>query len=444
MRIIITFTNIQIVRNYLYDSDLDLLHKLNFSECLLVCNNSTFEAIKKHISNLSLDQQKKITILLIDYPQKNIWIRRLFNTIFKSHVSSKFALNKIFKSRSKNEITWTKLFMRLFIYFTTYKNKYTSWLLRYFYRKFFVLLEDFDLLLEYSDYDIAVTLSLTDDLDVYVSMFAHKNNIKNIGTVRSWDNLTSHGLLRVKPDVFYCHSSSMADDLFRFQFFNPQNDLVEIGFSNWINFNRVSIIRSKSKTLNKKILYGSMGVYFNPSEIALIDYLYEFKSVLKSNQVSLTVLMHPKFTLPIDVQNRYSDFITFFSFKFDNFDESSSYSDYLEYLSQFDLILSSGSTLLLDACLINKNIAHVNFELTSVPFWESIKRYLDFREYYMKFIALSKTPLINSTEDLEAFFKLEYASTHQKTAEQDFASRYILGDQNQKSLIELIKCSVLR
>ena len=89
MRIIITFTNIQIVRNYLYDSDLDLLHKLNFSECLLVCNNSTFEAIKKHISNLSFDQQKKITILLIDYPKKNIWILRLFNTIFKSHVSLK-------------------------------------------------------------------------------------------------------------------------------------------------------------------------------------------------------------------------------------------------------------------------------------------------------------------------------------------------------------------
>jgi CDP-glycerol glycerophosphotransferase (TagB/SpsB family) len=236
----------------------------------------------------------------------------------------------------------------------------------------------------------------------------------------------------------------MADDLFRFQFFNPQNDLVEIGFSNWINFDRVLLIRNKSKTLNKKILYGSMGVYFNPSEIALIDYIYEIKSVLKSNQVSLTVLMHPKFKLPLDVQKKYSDFITFFSFEFDNFDESSSYSDYLEYLSQFDLILSSGSTLLLDACLINKNIAHVNFELTNVPFWESIKRYLDFREYYMKFMALSKTPLIDSVEDLEAFFKLEYASTHQKTVEQDFASRYILGDQNQKSLMELIKCNVLR
>lgn len=43
-------------------------------------------------------------------------------------------------------------------------------------------------------------------------------------------------------------------------------------------------------------------------------------------------------------------------------------------------------------------------------------------------IALSKTPLINSIKDLEAFIKLEYASTDQKTVEQDFASSYILGN----------------
>jgi len=442
MKLIITFTNIQIVRNYLYDRDLDLLDKLHFSESLLICNSSTFDSVAKRVSDLPLNQQKKIKIIQINYTQNKVWLFRLFNAIFKSHVSSKFAFNKILRSKSKGEITRANLVIKMLLYFATYKNKFSAKFLRFFYLKCFCLFEDFTLLSNFRDYDTVLTLSLTEDLDVYVAMFANVNSITSIGTVRSWDNLTSHGLLRVKPDIFYSHSLSMFDDLVRFQYFEPKKDQIKVGISNWINFDRVVSLKSKVKVANRNILFGSMGLYFNPSEIALLDYVYQLKSSLKSEQISFTVLMHPKFLLPYETQKRYSNFITFFSFKFDNIDESKSYSDYLEYLSNFDLILSSGSTLLLDACLINKSVAHINFELSDVPFWESIKRYLDFREYYQNFIKLSKTPVLSNIEEFEGFLRFKNTLAHSNAHDQDLASKYILGDESQLSLTKLINNSM--
>jgi hypothetical protein len=100
--------------------------------------------------------------------------------------------------------------------------------------------------------------------------------------------------------------------------------------------------------------------------------------------------------------------------------------------------LSSGSTLLLDACLINKNIAHINFELSDVPFWESIKRYLDFRDYYKNFIKLSNTPVLINIEEFEGFLRFKNTLVYSNTNNQDLASKYILGDQNQISLTEFI------
>ena len=441
MKLLITFTNIQIVRNYLYDKDLDLLNSIHFSESLLICNLSTFNAVTNHVTKLPLHQQNKIKIVRINYTQNN-WFLRLFDFIFKSHVSSKFAFNKMFRSKSKGEITWRKLFLKILIYLVTYRNRFTARFLRFFYLKFFCWLEDFSLLSTYKDYDAALTLSLTDDLDVYVTMFANLNNIKSIGTVRSWDNLTSHGLLRVKPDIFYSHSSSMLYDLIRFQYLNPKKDTIENGISNWIDFHRVTFLRDKVKTNTRKVLFGSMGLYFNPSEITLLDYVYKLKSHLRSEQISFTVLMHPKFLLPDDIQSKYSDFITFFSFKFDNNDESKSYSDYLEFLSNFDLILSSGSTLLLDACLINRNLAHINFELSYVPFWESIKRYLDCREYYINFINISRTPIISTLKEFEVFLKFDINFLTSQKLDQDKASKYILGDMNRKSIAKLINNSM--
>lgn len=442
MRIILTLTNIQIVRNYLFDKELDILRNLVYSEIIIICNEATFDSVKKHISSYSERDQLKIRILLFRNSGERFIILRILDSIAKSHISSKFALNKIFRAKSKNEITWAKLFLRVIVYILTFKNRFSSVQFRFFYSKLYLHLEDFSRLQEFKDCDIALTLSLTDDLDTYIAGFCKKNNIKNIGTVRSWDNLTSHGLLRIKPDVFYCHSQAMLEDLIKFQHFNRFKDSIVVGHSYWINFTRINDIALKSQPIKFNVLFGSMGLYFNPSEVALLSHIYQLRNKLVSSQVNFTVLMHPKFGLPVEVQKEFSDFITFETFNFDNHTEIKSYSEYLEYLSEFNLILSSGSTLLLDASLVNQNIAHINFELLSVRYWESIKRYLDFREYYEKFLDLGQTPIINSIEEFEKFILAEVTSKSSGTPNSSVAWKYILGEPENISLVDFVNKEV--
>ena len=437
MKIILTLSNIQIVRNYLFDKELDILRNLTYSEITLICNETTFESVKKHVSSYSERDQLKIRILLFKNSGERFITLRILDSIAKSHVSSKFTLNKIFRAKSKNEITWPKLFLRVMVYILTFKNRFSSLLFRFFYSKLYLHLENFYRLQEFKDYDLALILSLTDDLDTYIAAFCRKNNIKNIGTVRSWDNLTSHGLLRIKPDVFYCHSQAMLEDLIQFQHFNRINDSIVVGHSYWVNFTRIKNIALKSKPIKFKVLFGSMGLYFNPSEVALLAHIYRLRRKLSSNQVHFTVLMHPKFGLPVEVQNEFSDFINFETFNFSNLTEVKSFNEYLEYLSEFNLILSSGSTLLLDASLVNQNIAHINFELLSVRYWESIKRYLDFREYYKQFLDLGQIPIINSIEEFEKFILSAESPKSSGAPNFRIAWKYILGEPSDTSLVDL-------
>lgn len=67
MKIILTLTNIQIVRNYLFDKELDILRNLVYSEIILICNEATFDSVKKHVSTYSESDQSKIRILLFKH-----------------------------------------------------------------------------------------------------------------------------------------------------------------------------------------------------------------------------------------------------------------------------------------------------------------------------------------------------------------------------------------
>jgi hypothetical protein len=447
MNLILTLTNIQIVRNSLFDPNIDLLKNIKYSKIVLVCNQSTFEIVEKHVSKYPDILKDKIEILLMNTGGRSSLSKRFLDLVFKCSVSSKFAVNKFFRLKSKKEISLINLLIKLILFLMTYKNKFFATLIRTYYFRMLASSHRLSQLSSYRNYNLAVTLSMTDEVDCLVAIFARYNNIFTIGTVRSWDNLTSHGLLKIKPNIFYCHSQSMYRDLICYQYFDRRIDEIVIGHSYWINFQFVDYLRSKPKSNEVKILFGSMGLYFNPSEIELLDEIYVCISNGEIAKVSFTILMHPKFSLPSYVQDKYSSLFSFHTFKFDNFDNSHSYSDYLEYLDGFSLILSSGSTLLLDSYLINKKVAHISFELNSVPYWESIKRYMDFREYYKNFIKLSNTPVLTNFSELQDLFrqviiKGDRPLSFNECIKKIDTAKLILGDPNSVSLVNLINQQV--
>ena len=440
MKLIVTFTNMQLVRNYLYDPEFNFLNQLKYEELLIICNDQTHNSINRVINSFPAKIKAKIRLEKINFNFDESIPLKVVNFFSKCHVHSKFTIAKFFRSKSKKEISTLNLILKLVLYTMTINNLVSVRLIRFFTPFFLKKTGAFKQLNFLSNYDLLLALSLTDDLDILVTSFAKLNSIKSIGTVRSWDNLTSHGLVRVKPDVFYCHSEAMAADLRKYQYYGCNLQNTVIGFSTWLNFRKIREIKSNSTNYDPKnvyrILYGAMGDYFNPGEEVFLTKLIDF--VQQDFNLELVVLMHPKFLLSDDFQKQFDTKIVFDKFNFDNHHETRSYTKYLEYLSEFDLILSSGSTLLLDAYIIGKNIAHLNFEMCRVPYWESIRRYSDFREYYKNFLELSNTPVLSSFEKLALEIQNRFSLTTLSVTEQELVSKYFMGSSKHLSLSDLI------
>jgi hypothetical protein len=433
----ITFSHPQVVRNAIYDLNNIFFRKIKYDNLILICNRKTVESVNFILKSLPDTERKKISVIEINLDlHKNIKYRVL-TFICKAHVHSKFAIAKFFRSYSKKEISILNLIIKLFCYLVTYKNKHSAQLLRKVNLNFFksnkVLYEIHTL----ANCDLFLTLSLTDDLDIAVTAFGNLNNIKTIGTVRSWDNLTSHGLIRVIPNYFYCHSSTMLNDLEKFQYLISDKSTIVQGHSYWINFYEIDKLRTKSVhgTQNriKRILYGAMGSYNNPTEELFLTNFIEL--LAQFNDIKLTVLIHPAFPLKETFTSDFKNKVTFYSFSFESLNEVKSYSDYLNFLTEFDLVVSSGSTLLLDACLIDQNVCHLSIEPSEINYWESINRFLDFREYYRNFIAISQIPVCHSQAD---FLKILNGDSKYNNINHRLTSDLILGQRNSISIPDLI------
>ena len=96
MKIIMTLSNNQIVRNCLFDKELDILRNLVYSEIILICSEATFNSVKKHVSSYSESDQLKIRILLFNnkYQLLKFLIKFLINLILN------FAYSYYFKTRT--------------------------------------------------------------------------------------------------------------------------------------------------------------------------------------------------------------------------------------------------------------------------------------------------------------------------------------------------------
>lgn len=440
MKLAVTFTNPQIVRNYLFDTNHNILNKFKYDELTLICNGQTYESVSRIISTYPEDIKSKIKIEAVLFKFGDNQKLRFLNLVSKCHLHSKFSIEKIFRSKSKLEISTFNLIIRILMYIITFRNRISARILRKLILFFLIKSKSHAGLSFIKNYDLVLALSLTDDLDTLVTSFAKLNCIKSIGTVRSWDNLTSHGLIRVKPEIFYCHSAAMAADLSKYQYYdsNLQNTLV--GNSFWINFSKTKEIKSKtlsSSQINKyQILYGARGAYFYPDEEIFLAKLITFVSTLKTTE--LTILMHPRFPLSHKFRNQFDAQVIFYSFEFDNKNKTQSYTEYLEYLANYDLIISSGSTILLDACVINKHLSHIGFEMCKVPYWESIKRHLDFRQYYKSFLELSATKIMKSFDDLILEIELKHNLGGASIVQQDSAVEYFMGSENGLTLTDVI------
>ena len=244
----------------------------------------------------------------------------------------------------------------------------------------------------FDDIDLLFVTSLTNfSADVPIALSIKSEGKPVIGTVRSWDNLVTHGSLRVAPDIFIAHSNFMADSAKYSQFLDVAKMKIMTTPSYRLEF------LPKDKISKELVIYGCMGPFANPDEQNAIQWLTE-NWTKNFPSTKLLILEHPAFpvkftpsTLPKNIsmaKMRYSD---------------SSLTQYYGLLASAKLVIAGGTTVLLDAAFVKTPIAAIAFDFKLQNRSLSALRYFDKRPHTKRFFENCKVPLLQSPLDLINF-----------------------------------------
>ncbi|KKW18846.1 MAG: hypothetical protein A2131_02215 [Candidatus Sungbacteria bacterium GWC2_49_10] len=83
--------------------------------------------------------------------------------------------------------------------------------------------------------DAVFAAGLLTESDFLMVKYAHRHGIPSIGMMRSWDNFTSKGFLRVHPDVLLVQNDSMVEEAVRFNSY-PREHIRVVGFPQWDHY----------------------------------------------------------------------------------------------------------------------------------------------------------------------------------------------------------------
>jgi hypothetical protein len=388
--IAITLFESMVIRNYLFSDNCELLSKLaSQNKVILISNYKNLKFIEECIETID-----KKNISLFVYKSQNIaFLPKICLSILKWTNSSDTILRDI-KIEKKNRVL-KFIANRVFSRFPLKDSILRLLILKLFRQnKFHHNISSHHEKTSLPKFDVVFITSLSNQSDdLQVALFARRNRIKIIGTMRSWDNLSSHGGLALIPDVFYSHSMFMSQMLSQFHRLN-KNITVTLTAPNYRQ-NFLLGDRSNPKSIlepNTKIGYGCMGEHINPGEKEFLIKLNEIGKLFSSYE--FVVIQHPSFPHEMDFQLNSNFSVVQFDYTRVKLDS------YYQSLAQLDVLIAGGSSILLDAVFVGIPIAYLNFEIIKQDYWKSALRYYDTLNHTKKFIELVSPRTLNNEEDL--------------------------------------------
>lgn len=259
------------------------------------------------------------------------------------------------------------------------------------------------------------------NFDVPLMCEARRRDVKTLGMTRSWDTLTSHGLMRVMPDALIVQNEFLKEMALRYQAVNPAKTPIHvIGLPHYdVLFNREAWLESREEFFShvgldpskKLILYGAMGDFLFPHEGEIADV---FERLIEEGKIKEPVEVlfraHPKFTSPFErIKNtkhvkldRKATYIdgTIQSMEMEDKDTK----HLMNSIYWADVVVTGGSTFAIDAAVMDKPIVCIGFDGTTsqekVPFWHSVKRFYDTYTHFEVLMATGGARLANTPEEL--------------------------------------------
>lgn len=274
------------------------------------------------------------------------------------------------------------------------------------------------------------TIAINDAIDLPVLREARRRKIKTVGMLRGWDNFTSHGFLRVLPDTFLLQNRYLKDMGAKYQFLRPETmEVVGWPQNDW--FFRKDLIEPRDVFLKRlgidpakrMVLFGAMGDFLFPKEGEIAEV---FEELVEQGKIPRDLVMlfraHPAFLSPLekiksmrhvvpDRGARYS------GGKIESWEMGEKEMTHLiNSIIHSEMVITSGSTMALDAIALGKPAISAAFEKTPMPYWFSGKR---FRDHYTHYEDMMKTRGVRRADSPEELARAinEYLVNPQKDGE---------------------------
>ncbi len=279
---------------------------------------------------------------------------------------------------------------------------------------------------------LLIETSVTDfDFDVPVAAEARRRGLRIIGITRSWDNFTSHGMLRVVPDKILVQNEFLREMAVKYQAISSK--LIEVvgiphydwykELDRWLEPRERFFAKTGLDPQKKLILYGAMGDFLFPAEVGVADVFEKLIESGKVQEAQVLFRAHPKFTSPLErmevmrhvipdrMASRRGDLIS-----------REEISHLINSLYHCDILVTGASTLAIDGVAFGKPVVCVGFDPASeLParygvgqgskpsYWHSVRRFYDTYTHFEEFMKTGAARLARAPEELaehvNAYFK---------------------------------------
>ena len=237
---------------------------------------------------------------------------------------------------------------------------------------------------------------------------AETKNIKTVGMVKSFDNLTGKGFLAFKPKKVIVWNEQIKNELKDLYDYQSEN-IVVTGIPQFDLYSHPPIISRKDffheiglDYKKKTILYATNASIFGPDDCENVNYI---QSHLNKLNAQMIVRLHFDDYLERYPNQKLEDvYFQVPGHEYGNTPDSRvSYKQFISELRDTlffsDVTINTASTMTLDAIAAKKPIININFDYLERSKEQSIKRYYEF-VHYKPIVDFKAVDLANSKEDL--------------------------------------------
>lgn len=241
--------------------------------------------------------------------------------------------------------------------------------------------------------DLVFAADLKHIFDTTMTIEAKKRDIHSIGMIRSWDNLTAKGILRVLPDALIVHNGVLKKEAI---YWNnvPEKEIFVSGiqhydiYTNVKRKNRDEVCRDLGIDKNNKIIfYAPTGNHYSDTDWQVVRMLDEAitKKELRDD-ISFIVHLPPSDNVNWHNFNFSKRFVVVQPGKFfsgmdikDNEMTHENCINLANFIYWSDVVIAGPSTIIIDATAFDKPTVVVGFDgQEKYPYSKSVKRYFDY------------------------------------------------------------------